>query len=91
MEEIIKKVQKRLWDYKFSVKYVGDIPGMDYDLLVEGKDQVKVVLKDANFETIPTRVIVAVVDGDEITYQVCKRGVCREESSPLKIFSKVEA
>lgn len=90
MENQIDKVKRKLWSFGFACKGVSDLPGLDYDLLVEGEHQVKVLTKEGNLESIPNRIIVAVVDGEEIRYHICKRGVCREETSPLKAFPKVD-
>lgn len=90
MENEIDKVKKKLWSYGYNCKDVSDIPGLDYDLIVNGEHQVKVVAKGADLDAVPNRIIVAQVDGDEIRYHLCKRGVCREESSPLKAFPKVD-
>lgn len=90
MEKEIDQVKRKLWSFGYACKSVADVPGLDYDLLVEGEYQVKVVSKGADLDAIPNRIIVAAVDGDEIRYHICKRGVCREESSPLKAFPKVE-
>lgn len=90
METAVEKVKRKLWQFGYSVKTVAQIPGVDYDLLVDGKYQVKVLEKGADLEAVPRKVIVAIVDGDEIAYQMCQRGKCWEESSPLKAFPKVE-
>lgn len=42
-EELKKEVKKWLWSYGLSVKDVEEIPGVEYDLLVDGKVRVKVV------------------------------------------------
>lgn len=87
MEKEIEMVKKKVWSFGLSAKGVSDVPGLGYDILVEGKYQVKVVNKGDSTDAIGNKIIVAVVDGEEITYQVCKRGVCREETSPLRAFS----
>jgi hypothetical protein len=89
MEEAVDKVKRKLWSFGYACKDVSALPGLGYDLLVENEYQVKVVLKDDR-PTVPIKIVMAIVDGDEISYQVCKRGTCREESSPLKIFPKVD-
>lgn len=89
MGNIVEKVKKKLWSFGYSVKGV-PVPGLDYDLVVNGEYLVKVIEKGDDRESVPKKIIVAEVDGDEIKYHVCKRGVCREEISPLKAFPKVE-
>lgn len=89
MENEIDKVKRKLWSFGYACKSVGDVPGLDYDLLVEGEYQVKVIGKDGDLDAIPNRIVVARVDEDDIKYHICKRGVCREESSPLKAFPKL--
>lgn len=90
MEKQIDQVKKKLWSFGYSVKDVSGIPGLGYDLLVDNKHQVKVVLKENDFQDISKKVVVAAVSGDDIAYHVCSRGVCREEISPLKAFPKVD-
>ncbi len=90
MENEIDKVKRKIWSFGFACKGVSDIPGLDYDLIVEGKYPVKVIGKDDDLESVPKKIIAARVDGDEIKYHICSRGVCREETSPLKAFSTVD-
>lgn len=88
MEEAIDKVKRKIWSYGYACKDVSNIPGLSYDLYVEEKYQVKVVSKkEPKLEGIPNEVIVAFVDGEKISFQICERGVCIEETSPLKAFS----
>lgn len=86
METQIEKVKRKLWSFGFSARGVQDIPGVKYDLLVAGKYPVKVLTKGEPMGTGP--MINAVVDGDSITYHVCKGGTCWVETSPLKAFPK---
>lgn len=87
----IDRVKRKIWSFGYSCKDVSDIPGLDYHLLVKNESgdefQVRVALKSDPVENIGNKVILAIVDGDNISYQICKRGSCREESSPLKAFS----
>jgi len=90
MERSIEQVKRKLWQFGFSVKEVKNIPGVAYDLLVEAKYPVKVIeggLPSAE-ETQKGGLVLALVDGDKISYHICKRGKCWEESSPLKAFPK---
>lgn len=88
MENTIEKVKRKLWSFGYACKGVSKLPGLDYDLLVEGEHRVKVISKGDSRDSIPMTIVVAEVDGDDIKYHICKRGVCREESSPLKAFAK---
>lgn len=90
MESAVEKVKKKLWQFGYSVKDVRDIPGLQYDLLVDQKHQVKVIEDAADKDSIAKLIAVAIVSGEEITYHVCADGVCREETSPLKAFPKVD-
>lgn len=90
MESAVEKVKRKLWQFGYSVKDVRDIPGLQYDLLVDQKHQVKVLEAPADTDSVAKKIAVAIVAGDEITYHVCKGGTCREETSPLKAFPKVE-
>lgn len=91
MEEAVDKVKRKLWTFGYSVKEVRGLPGVDYDLLVDSKYQVKVFAsKRGNIEAVPRGMVVAIVDGEEVKYNICKNGKCWEESSPLKVFPKVE-
>jgi hypothetical protein len=90
MENAVDKVKRKLWTFAYSVKDVSDIPGLEYDLLVDQKYQVKVLKAGADFERVPKRIVVAMVDGDEIRYHICRGGKCWEETSPLKAFPKVD-
>lgn len=91
-KEEIEKVKKKIWSFGYGCKDVTVVPSLGYDLLVTNKNtgmeyQVKVVDKNGEFDSVNNKVILALVDGDEISFQICKRGSCREESSPLKAFS----
>lgn len=91
MESAVDKVKKKLWQFGYSVKDVRDIPGLGYDLLVDQKHQVKVVENESDREATPKKIVAAQVsETGEITYHVCKSGTCREETSPLRAFPKVE-
>lgn len=85
----VERVKRKLWTFAFSVK---DVSGsaLAFDLIVEGKYQVKVVEGNADIDSIPRSITVARVNGDEITYHRCSRGKCWEETSPLKAFPKVD-
>lgn len=87
----IDQVKRKIWSFGFKCKDVSDISDLDYDLLVKNDDgdefQVRVARKSDPVENIGNKVILALVDGDSINYQICKRGSCREETSPLRAFS----
>lgn len=84
MERQIERVKRKLWSFGYSVKDVTGVPGVNYQLLVAGKYPVRVVLKGEPMASGNT--VTAVCDADSITYYVCKRGTCHEETSPLKAF-----
>lgn len=88
MENAVEKVKRKLWSYGYSAKDVSDVPGLGYDLLVEGKYRVRVSSGKSNIENVVRGVVVAIVDGDEIRYNVCKNGKCWEESSPQSVFQR---
>lgn len=91
MENAIDKVKRKLWTFGYSVKEVRGVPGVDYDLLVDGKYKVKVFDGGkGNIEALPRSMVAVIVEGDEIKYNLCKAGRCWEETSPLKAFPKVE-
>ncbi len=91
MEKAIDKVKRKLWTFGYSVQEVSGVPGVDYDLLVDGRFQVKVALVGrGDIEAMPKRITIAIVDNDEIRYSVCQSGKCWEEVSPLKAFPKRE-
>jgi len=84
METRIEKVKRKLWSFGFQARGVADIPGVKYDLLVANRYPVRVVAKGEPMGT--SAAVTAVVDGDSITYHVCKGGKCWQETSPLKAF-----
>lgn len=90
-ENEVEQVKKKIWSFGYSCKDVSDIPGLDYHLLVKNKDgnefQVRVARKGDAIENIGNKVILATVDEENIVYQICKRGSCREVTSPLRAFS----
>lgn len=89
MEEAVDKVKRKLWSYGYSAKDVSDVPGLGYDLLVEGRYGVRVSKGNrGNIEDVPRGVVVAIVDGDEIRYNLCKNGKCWEETSPQSVFQR---
>lgn len=91
MEEAVDKVKRKLWSFGYSAKEVRGLPGVDYDILVESKYQVKVFSsKRGNIEAVSRGMVVAIVDGDEVKFNICKGGKCWEENSPLNVFPKVE-
>lgn len=88
MDKQIDQVKRKLWTFGYSCKGVSGVPGLDYDLLVDRKYQVKVISKGMDFQSVPKRIIVAEVNGDDITYHLSKSGVDYHEDSPLKAFPK---
>lgn len=88
MQNAVENVKKKIWSFGYSCISVSGFPGVEYDLFVEGKYKVKVSLKEKSC-VCPDGMIVAVIDNKKITYEVWESGVCRNETSPLKVFSKV--
>lgn len=89
MEREIDKVKRKLWQFGFKAREVKNIPGVDYDLLVADQYPVKVIREEDRLAVLGNQrgtFIVAVVGGDSISYHICKRGRCWEETSPLKAF-----
>jgi hypothetical protein len=88
MEGMIEQVKRKLWQRGYSVKEVGDIPGLGYDLLVEGKYRVKVIASEADLESVPKTVICVIVRKSGIQYRVCKDGKCWMDASPLQVLPR---
>lgn len=91
MEREIEQVKRKLWQFGYRAREVKNIPGIGYDLLVD--DQYPVIVARAEDRTVVLgnqrgRLVVALVDGERISYHICKRGKCWEETSPLKAFPK---
>ena len=89
MERLTDKVKRKLWQNGYSVKDVSSIPTVPCDLVVEGKYEVKVIEKGGDIDSTPKKMIVAIVDGDQITYHLCRKGTCWEEESITKTFPKI--
>lgn len=92
MEREIEQVKRKLWQFGYRAREVKNIPGIGYDLLVD--DQYQVIVARASDRNVVLgnqrgRLVVALVDGEKISYHICKRGRCWEEASPLKAFPKL--
>lgn len=85
----VETVKRKLWQNGYSVKDVSGMPGVGYDLLVDGKYQVRVVEQGEEYK-VATKVIVATCYPDRIEYYVCRGGKCMEETSITKAFPKVD-
>ena len=87
----IEMVKRKLWRFNFGVRDFHFVPGMDFDLMVTGKDQTELVsITTERPDRIPRKcsVVAWVEKSGKITFVVKSKGQLLEFKSPYKVFGQ---